>query len=139
MILNFRMMETKMIWANLSTTDAQRTREFYTKLGFTPNSKFDVTEMTSILFGKHNFVINFFKKSRLEENLNGSIVDAHKQNEVVFSLSAESRDEVDQWVGKVKKAGAKIYSEPQDYEKGYTFGFSDPDGHKFNVLYWPGM
>ncbi len=42
-------------------------------------------------------------------------------------------------VDKVKKAGGVIFSEPEDFEVGYTFGFTDPDGHKFNFLYWPGM
>ena len=50
-----------------------------------------------------------------------------------------SKGEVTSWIKKVKSAGGSIFSDPQDYERGYTFGFADPDGHKFNILYWPGM
>lgn len=63
--------------------------------------------------------------------------DLNLGNEIIFSLSAESIDEVHQWLLAVKNADGKIFAEPQSFEKGYFFGFSDPDGHKFNVLYWP--
>jgi len=50
-----------------------------------------------------------------------------------------SREEVDLWYDKVKEIGGTIFSEPENFQEGYTFGFADPDGHKFNFLYWPGM
>jgi predicted lactoylglutathione lyase len=49
------------------------------------------------------------------------------------------RDVVNNWAEKVKSAGGTIISEPQNYEKGYTFGFADPDSYNFNILYWRGM
>lgn len=132
-------METKMIWANLCSADLNRTTEFYTKLGFKENDNNTSPELTSLVFGNNRFVINFFRKERMEVSINGKVTDTQTSNEVIFSLSATSREEVDQWVENVKAAGGTIFSNPQNFEKGYTFGFADPDGHKFNVLYWPGM
>ncbi|AOW09891.1 VOC family protein [Flavobacterium gilvum] len=132
-------MKPRMIWANLASADLKRTTEFYTKLEFMENDNNNSEELTSLVFGENKFVINFFKKERLEFFTNGKIVSPEMGNEIIFSLSAKNRDEVDQWSENVKKAGGKIISEPQNYELGYTFVFSDPDGHKFNVLYWPGM
>jgi len=129
-------MEPKFIWANLSSSDLERTTQFYTALGFEPNGKMD--EGTSFFFGQNKFVINFFIEQRLKKDINGNIGNP-KEKEVIFSLSAGSKEEVNNWVEKVKSAGGIIFAEPQDYEKGYTFGFADPDGHKFNILYWPGM
>jgi predicted lactoylglutathione lyase len=129
-------MEPKSIWANLVSNDLERTTQFYTALGFKHNGKSN--ELTSFSFGQSKFVINFFTKERLEKDINGNI-SSPKDNEVIFSLSANSKEEVNNWVEKVKSAGGTIFSEPQDYEEGYTFGFADPDGHKFNILYWPGM
>jgi predicted lactoylglutathione lyase len=129
-------MEPKFIWANLASSDLEKTTQFYTALGFEPNGKMD--EGTSFFFGQNKFVINFFTEQRLKKDENGNI-GIPKENEVIFSLSASSKEEVNNWVEKVKSAGGTIFSEPQDYEKGYTFGFADPDGHKFNILYWPGM
>ena len=131
-------MESKMIWANLVSNDLERTTRFYTELGFKPNGKFIANEAASFFFGQNKFVINFFNQQRLEKDVNGNI-SIPKDKEVIFSLSAVSKEEVRGWAEKVKSAGGTIFSEPQDYEQGYTFGFADPDGHKFNVLYWPGM
>jgi len=128
-----------MIWANLCSNDLGRTTEFYTKLGFKENDNNNSSELTSLVFGESKFVINFFKKERLEDSMKGKLTDLKTSNEVIFSLSAKSKEEVDQWFENVKKAEGKIFSDPQNYQLGYTFGFSDPDGHKFNVLYWPGM
>lgn len=131
-------MESKLIWANLVSNDLERTTKFYTELGFKANDKCKANEATSFFFGQNKFVINFFTKQRLEKDVNGNITNP-KDNEVIFSLSAVSKEEVNDWAEKVKSAGGTIFSEPQNYEEGYTFGFADPDGHKFNILYWPGM
>ena len=129
-------MEPKFIWANFDSSDLERTTQFYNALGFEPNGQMD--EGTSFFFGQNKFVINFFTEQRLEKNLNGNIA-IPKENEVIFLLSAGSKEEVNNWVEKVKSSGGTIFAKPQDYEKGYTFGFAAPDGHKFNILYWPEM
>jgi predicted lactoylglutathione lyase len=132
-------MNPKHIWANLSVKDLERTNRFYTAIGFKPNSPHSSRELTSFFFGDNQFVIHFFVEERLKASIKSDLADLTKGNEIVFSLSATSREEVDQCFEEVKKAGGTIYSEPENFEKGYTFGFADPDGHKFNVLYWPGM
>lgn len=126
-----------MIWANLASADLERTTKFYTALEFESNG--GSKELVSFFYGKSKFVINFFTTERLEDFAKSKMADLEQQNEIIFSLSAGSKEEVDQWHEKVKKAGGKIFLEPQNYEQGYTFGFADPDGHKFNFLYWPGM
>ena len=131
-------MESKMIWANLVSQDLQKTIQFYTSLGFHQNGK-ETNELVSLYFGENKFVINFFTPQRFERALNGKITDTTTSNEIIFSLSAGSKEEVDAWYEKVKKIGGTVFSEPEAFEVGYTFGFADPDGHKFNFLYWPGM
>lgn len=132
-------MEPKFIWANFASSDLERTNGFYTALGFKPNGTYNTAEAASFLFGQNNFVINFFTEARLKKEVNGNLSVPVDGNEVIFSLSAKSKEEVELWVDKVKLAGGTIFAEPQNYEQGYTFGFTDPDGHKFNVLYWPSM
>ncbi len=130
-------MITKQIWANLAVTDLDRTTKFYTDLGFKLNNS--NSELTSISFGENNFIINFFLKDIIEKNTKMEFSNLKQGNEIIFSLSAESKEEVDEWTQKVTKAGGKIFAEPYEIGEGYTFGFSDPDGHKFNILYWQGM
>ncbi|MFB9075859.1 VOC family protein [Flavobacterium procerum] len=132
-------METKMIWANFASANLKTTIDFYTKLGFEYNGTHSSDEIASFLFGENKFIINFFTKERLKDERNGAVGNWENQNEIIFSLSAKSKDEVDHWRAKILNAGGTVFSEPQNYLQGYTFCFSDPDDHKFNVLYWPGM
>ncbi|WET02751.1 VOC family protein [Flavobacterium sp. YJ01] len=131
-------MKTKMIWGNLVSNDLQKTIQFYTDLGFKQNGK-ETDELVSFIFAENNFIINFFVPKKLEVAVKGKLANAKTENEIIFSLSAKSREEVDLWYKKVKEIGGTIFSEPENFEVGYTFGFADPDGHKFNFLYWPGM
>ena len=131
-------MNPKMIWSNLAVSDLDRTTKFYTELGFKPNGKSD--ELTSFLIGKNDFVMHFFLKDILKTNIKGEITDSQISNEVIFTLSAESKDQADDWAKEVESAGGKIISEPEEFGKGYYgFVFADPDGHKFNVFYMKGL
>jgi predicted lactoylglutathione lyase len=134
-------MKAKQIWANLAVNDLKRTTKFYTDLGFKENNcdSSQAQGLTSFSFGENGFVVNFFLKDVLQKNTHSTITDLKNGNEIIISLSAESREEVNEWVAIVKKAGGKITVEPYEIGQGYTFVFSDPEGHKFNVLYWPGM
>jgi predicted lactoylglutathione lyase len=132
-------MKTKMIWANLASENLERIRKFYNSLGFRSNDNMSNSEIASFTFADNDFIINFFIPSKVETETNGEIGKWKGTSEVLFSLQAESREKVHEWREKVHLAGGTIISEPEPYENGYTFCFADPDGHKFNVLYWPGM
>jgi len=132
-------MKTRLIWGNLVSGNIERTHKFYTDLGYKVNGEYKPGEAVSFFFGRNDFIINFFTPARLSLPMNGSLLLPVAGNEIIFSLSADSKEEVDKWLEKVKAANGTIFSLPQHFEKGYTFAFSDPDGHKFNVLYWQGM
>jgi uncharacterized protein len=125
-------MKPKMIWANFSVKDAKRTREFYSQLGFTSNKPGSDPKLVSCVFGDNGFVIHFFEQGgQIDEYLPGG----SKTGEVIFTLSAETEAEVNDWADKVKQAGGNIFKEAGRDENNYCgFAFSDPDGHRFNVL-----
>jgi len=131
-------MNPKMIWSNLAVDDLDRTTKFYTELGFKSNGRSQ--ELTSIVVGKNDFVIHFFLKNILQTSIKGEIADSQKVNEIIFTLSAESKAQVDDWEKEVEKAGGKIISKPEEFGPGYYgFIFADPDGHRFNVFYMEGL
>ena len=130
-------MNAEKIWANFSVKDAKRTRQFYTQLGFTPNNPNNDPILASFLFGDDDFVIHFFEQgSRIDDYLpSGS-----KTSEIIFTLSAETEAEVNEFADKVKEAGGDIFQKVRRDENNYFgFAFADPDGHKFNVLLMDNM
>jgi predicted lactoylglutathione lyase len=127
-------MNPKKIWSNLAVSDLERTTNFYTELGFKPNGS--SSELTSFFVGENDFVMHFFLKDILKPAMKGEITDSLEANEVIYTLSAESKDQVDRWAKEVESAGGKIVSQPEEFGKQYYgFVFADPDGHKFNVFY----
>jgi len=129
-------MKSKMIWANFVVKDVKRTNEFYTALGFTPNNTNNYPKLASFLFGDDKFVIHFFEQG---SGINDFLTYG-SDSEIIFTLSAETEAEVNEWAEKVKNAGGTIFKEVQRDEKGYYgFAFADPDGHKFNVLLMDNM
>jgi len=127
-------MNPKKIWSNLAVSDLERTTKFYTELGFKSNG--NSKELTSFFIGENDFVMHFFLKDILKTSIKGEITDSQNSNEVVFTLSAESKDQVDNWAKEVERAGGRLISKPEEFGKGYYgFVFADPDGHKFNVFY----
>ena len=133
-------MNPKMIWANLAVTDVARTRKFYRQIGFKPNGPDTSKELASFLFGGDDFVIHFFQKDVLEKNIHGKLCDPNKTNEIIFTLSASSKAEVNNWAIEVDEAGGNVVSKPEEFGEGYYgFVFADPDGHRFNVFYMKGF
>lgn len=132
-------MKTKHVWANLSVKDVEQTRAFYKALGFKINGDGgDRDELASFLVGDNDFVVHFFAAKRFEKSINGEIADLKQGNEGMFTLSADSKEEVDEWAKEVRKAGGTLFGEPQavmDSDKWYGCGFADLDGHKWNVFY----
>jgi uncharacterized protein len=132
-------MKTKKIWSNLGVKDLARTTKFYTDLGFKPNGK-PSNELTSFCVGEANFIMHFFLEDILKTRMNMVIADSQKVNEILFTLSAESKEQVDNWEKEVERAGGKIISKPEEFGKGYYgFVFADPDGHRYNVFYMEGL
>lgn len=127
-------MKPKMIWSNLGVSNLDRTTEFYNKLGFQYNGRSN--ELVSFKIGDCQFVINFFIKEVLEANIQSDILEIQNGNEVIFTLSASTKEEVNNWFEEVQQAGGIINTKPEKFGQDYYgFVFSDPDGHKFNIFH----
>lgn len=116
-----------MIWSNLAVANLERTYKFYTDLGFKPNGPHTSDQLVSFFFGERDFIIHFFLKHIIEANLKQiQFCDTEKVNEIVFTLSAETKDQVDAWAKEVEKAGGTIISEPESFGLPCTGFFSTP-------------
>jgi predicted lactoylglutathione lyase len=126
-------MATK-IFVNLPVKDLNKSKEFFTKLGFTFNPQFTDDKAACLIIGENIYAMlllePFFKTFTKKE-----ICDAKKNTEVLLAIDVPDRDKVDEMVKKAVDAGGSIYMEPQDYGWMYGHSFADLDGHQWEVFF----
>jgi uncharacterized protein len=126
---------TKQLWLNLPVKNVEKSKDFFAKLGFSFNTQHGNSPVSaSLVIGKN--VIMLFEESAFKSFTKSEISDTANANEVLISIDAESKEEVDEMAQKVADAGGEVFSKP-DEKDGWMYGctFADPDGHKWNVLY----
>lgn len=126
----------KEIWINLPVKDAKKTREFYSQIGFRINEQNPMPNSTSFFVGTKNVVFMMIEEPIFKSFVSTNLSDSKQSAEVLFSIDAESREEVDEMAKKVDQAGGIIFGKPAENQGWlYGFGFTDPDGHRWNMLY----
>jgi hypothetical protein len=122
------------IFVNLPIRDMERSKAFFTALGFSFNPQFTNDQGACMVVSEDIFVMllvepffrGFTKKA---------IADAKASTEVLVCLSCESRAEVDELVRKALAAGGSAPNAPQDHGFMYGHGFEDPDGHLWELVW----
>lgn len=125
---------TTKIFVNLPVKDVEKSKEFYTKLGFIVNPQFTnetaacmvLNEFIFVMLLTYEFFQNFTKKE---------IADAKKTTQVLLAIDVESIDKVKELVAIAKNAGGEIYMEPTDHDWMYQHSFADIDGHQWELCY----
>jgi uncharacterized protein len=130
-------MKVKNIWLNLPVKDVRKSRDFFKAIGFQENPMHaNNPNLAGFLIGEHDFVLMLFPYGTFKGFTNDEIADTKKGKEVLINIDAQSREEVDEIAALVRKAGGKIFAEPGESQGWmYAFGFDDPDGHRWSVLY----
>jgi predicted lactoylglutathione lyase len=126
--------QSKNIFINLPVKDLKKSTNFFKELGFEFNLQFS-DETTSCMIINDNIYALIMIEERFKGFSKKEIVDTTTSAEAILSLSAESRDRVDELVNKALSSGGKSYSEPQDHGFMYIWGFQDLDGHLWEVAY----
>jgi predicted lactoylglutathione lyase len=128
---------TKELWINLPVKDLAKSKEFFTKMGFKFNPRDENNqEMAGMSIGEKNIMVMLFPEATLKSFIQTELTDTTKSNEVIFSIDAESREEVDEMARKAEAAGGTVFGKPAEIQGWmYGCGFADLDGHRWNVLY----
>ncbi|MBS4213824.1 MULTISPECIES: VOC family protein [Neobacillus] len=123
------------LWVNLPVKDMNRAVEFYKGLGFPvdtqPNSN-----QAKVIVGDNQVNVMLFQDSIFKNFTRSTITDTKQSAEVLFSIGAESREEVDDMAKKAVASGGTVFAEPGENQGWlYGCGIADPDGHRWNALY----
>ena len=124
----------KQIFVNIPVKDLNVAIEFYTKLGFTFNQQFTDENATCMIVSE-NIMIMLLREEFFQQFTPKAIAKAKESTEVLICISAESREEVDQYVSLAIAAGGKALMPKQDHGWMYGHGFEDLDGHMWEISY----
>ena len=122
------------MFVNLAVGDLDRSVEFFTKLGFEFDPRFTDESATCMIVGDEAFVM-LLVESRFQDFTKKQLADPATQTEAILSVSAESRDAVDELADTALEAGGSPANDPMDHGFMYGRSFNDPDGHLWEVLW----
>lgn len=122
------------IFINIAVKDLQKSKAFFSTLGFTYNMQFSDEKAACMILNEKAYVMllqeSFFKGFTRKE-----IVNAHHSTEVLLAISADSREKVSEFVDKAIALGATEAIDPQDHGFMFSRSFSDLDGHIWEVIW----
>jgi predicted lactoylglutathione lyase len=122
------------IYVNLAVKDLDKSKAFFTSLGFSINPQFTDENGACLVLGENiNAMLlaePFFKTFTKKD-----LCDAKKNTEVLIALNVDSREKVDEMVKAAVDAGGSPYAEPMDHGWMYWHCFADLDGHQWEIVY----
>ena len=121
-------------FVNLPVQDLARTRDFFTKLGFSFNEQFSDPNTACMIISENTWAM-LVAESSFTNFTNREIADTSNSSEVIVGLSAESREQVDDFADNAVAAGAQALGGAFDDGVMYMRGFRDLDGHQWSFLY----
>jgi hypothetical protein len=127
-------MYQQMIFVNLATNDVAASRKFFTELGYTINPQFSTDDCACVVISD-TIIAMLLSKQRYADFTKKEIADSTKTSEVLLCLSAESREKVDELVGRAVAAGGTANPDVQDQGFMYGRSFDDLDGHSWEVVW----
>lgn len=124
----------KQITLHVPVADLPRSMAFFQALGWKLNPEwsgdtaacFILSETISLMVSTHPKFREFTPKA---------VCDTSKAVEVLFCLSCETREVVDDLVAKALAAGGTTYDKPEDLGFMYSHSFVDPDGHGWGLFH----
>jgi predicted lactoylglutathione lyase len=124
-------------WLSLPVKDINRSKEFFTKMGFKIGGGPGNTPTSAPLsMGSKNVTVMLFEEPVFKGFVNQEVTDTSKSCEVLLSFDAASKEEVDELAQKAVDAGGKTNHKPYPMQ-GSMYGcvFNDIDGHRWNILH----
>ena len=122
------------IYINLPVKNIEKTREFWTKLGFGFNEQFSDDKALCLVLNDGNIYVMMISHEFYSTFTNRPIADG-STTQVLLAIDVQSREQVDEIMKAALENGATRYLEPSDEGWMYYDRFADPDGHQWEIMY----
>lgn len=126
-------MKINQIYVNLPVKDVQKTKEFWTNLGFATNEEMSNDKSVCVVMNENIYVMFLTEESF--QTFSERPLPNGDTTQVLMAISLDTREEVDQVVNAAVANGATQHEEPQDYGWMYHNSFWDINGHGWNVMF----
>lgn len=127
-------MKVKSIFVNLPIKDLQKTRDFWTKLGFSFNEQFSDDRALCLVLNDGLIYSMLITHEMFSTFTNRPIADG-STTQVLTAIQVDSRKDVDRIVKLALENGGTRYRESIDHGWMYYDTFADLDGHQWEVMF----
>jgi predicted lactoylglutathione lyase len=126
---------TRKIFVNLPIRNMQASQAFFRQLGFQFNPQFTNEQGACLVISEDHSYVMLLVEPFFQTFTVKPVADARQGTEVLLCISCDSRAEVDDMVRKALAAGGTAPNPPQDHGFMYSHGFTDLDGHVWEVMW----
>jgi predicted lactoylglutathione lyase len=128
------MPHARMIFVNIAVRDLEKSKAFFSRLGFEFNPRF-TDEKAACMIVSEAAMVMLLAEPFFKTFTGRQLCDTSKQTEALLGLSCASRQEVDALVHKALAAGGKPAMKAQDHGFMYGWSFYDLDGHHWELIW----
>ena len=125
---------SRMIFVNLPISDLEKSKTFYTALGFSINPQFSDDTAACVVVSDTIFLM-ILTHPKFDSFLTKPRADTSKTTSALIALSCDSRAAVDTMTDAALKSGGSEPKPASDHGFMYTRTFMDPDGNVFEPLW----
>ena len=127
-------MKVKSIFVNLPIKDLHKTRDFWTKLGFSFNEQFSDDRALCLVLNDGQIYSMLITHEMFSTFTNRPITDG-STTQVLTAIQVDSREDVDRIVKIALENVVTRYRESADHGWMYYDTFADLDGHQWEVMF----
>ena len=125
----------KLIFINLPVGDLAGATAFYQAVGATKNPQFS-DDTASCMVISDTIHVMLLTHDKFRKFTPKAISDAKTTNQMLLCMSADSREDVDDTVGRAARGGGRADPSPKE-DHGFMYGrsFEDLDGHVIEPMW----
>jgi predicted lactoylglutathione lyase len=127
-------MKATIVYINLPIKDVQKTRKFWSNLGFSFNAQFSGDKAICLVLNENTTYAMLISEEMFKEYTNKRIADG-STTQVLIAIQVNIWEEVDNIIKLAIENGGKKYKDPVDMGWMYYDAFEDIDGHQWEVVF----
>jgi predicted lactoylglutathione lyase len=124
----------KQIYVNLAVNSVEKSKAFFSQLGFTFEPKFTNEQAACMVIGENIYAM-LLTKDFFQTFTNRTLCNPKESTEALICLSCDSRAQVDDLADKALAAGGALSRPAQDHGFMYERSIEDIDGHIWELVY----